>query len=274
MEDPALRRLVERSREGDRKAVEELVRAIQDDVFNLAVRMLGDADDARDATQEALVRIVAGLGTYRGESRFRTWVYRVAANSLLDARGARRRRENSFDETAALLDAGLVRTAPGDADDPSRAALAGEVKLFCTHGMLLCLDRPHRLAYILGEILELPGEDAAAVLEIAPEAFRKRLSRARRAMEAFLQARCGLANPSVPCRCARLVPMAAEQGLFQPGRRALRSLPARAADRLKLDLERARSAAQVYRSLPRYGAPPDLAAALRGLLAGAGGEDG
>jgi len=72
--------------------------------------------------------------------------------------------------------------------------------------MLLCLDRSHRLAYVLGEILELASEEAASILEVSAAAFRKRLSRAREEMEAFLQRQCGLAVPANRCRCAKAVP--------------------------------------------------------------------
>src|SRR5262249_15064298 len=71
--------LVRAARSGDRESLERLVLKVQDRVHGLAVRMLWNPDDARDATQEILVRIVTRLGTFRGGSSFATWVYRVAA---------------------------------------------------------------------------------------------------------------------------------------------------------------------------------------------------
>jgi RNA polymerase sigma factor (sigma-70 family) len=268
MDDAVLHDLVANAQAGDGDALEGVVRAIQDDVFDLALRMLGDADDARDASQEVLVRIVTKLGSFRGESKFRTWVYRVAANALLNFRGELRRREISFDEAAAQLDAGIAYAshAPGAPPDPADSALVDEVKLACAHGMLLCLDRPHRLAYILGEILELPGDDAAAVLEISPVAFRKRLSRAREEMEAFLRVNCGLADPANACRCTKLLPAALAAGTVDPSRLALKRLPTREVDRLQVEVQRVRTAVEVFRSLPKYAAPRDFAGALRALL--------
>ena len=267
MNDTALKELVSAARSGDQSALEQVVRAIQDDVFDLAVRMLGGEDDARDASQEVLARVVTRLDKFRGESGFRTWVYRVAANTFLNFRSERRRIAKTFEEAGRVLDAALARATASPADgDPAREALINEVKLACTHGMLLCLDRPHRLAYILGEVLELPGEEAAAILEVAPATYRKRLSRAREAMEAFLRARCGLADPSHACRCLKLAPAAIEYGLVDPKRPGLLQLPTRQADRLNLHVERVRSAAEVYRSLPRYASPQDFAAGLRELL--------
>ena len=126
--------LVLRAQSGDAAALEEFVRVVQNDVFDLALRMLGDATDARDASQEVLVRIVTKLGTFRGDSRFRTWVYRVAANALLDFRGELRRREIPFEQAEEQLQAAVAAggEAPPGALDRTPV---NEVRLVCAHGM-------------------------------------------------------------------------------------------------------------------------------------------
>ena len=269
MDDDELRELVARAKAGDRIALEGVVRAIQDDVFDLALRMLGHVEDARDASQEILVRLVTKLDSFRGESRFRTWAYRVTAHALLNFRTGLRRSEIDFDQAAATLESALANAPhPPAQTDPARKALVNEVKLACAGGMLICLDRSHRLAYILGEVLELGGDEAAAILEISPAAFRKRLSRAREQMGAFLRAHCGIANPAHPCRCEKLVPAAIAAGLVDPDRLVLSRLPHREADRLHLDVERIRTAAEMYRSMPKYAAPSDFAGAIRKALEG------
>ena len=249
---------------GDREALARVVRAIQDRVYNVAVRMLGHPEDARDACQEILVKIVTKLGSFQGESRFTTWVYRVATNALLDTRKSLRRRESTFDELGPTLDAAAAAWLP--TQHAEHRAVIEEAKQICTQGMLLCLDRPHRLAYILGEILELTGDEAAKILDITPAAFRKRLSRAREDMEAFLGGRCGLANPDAACRCHKLVPAAVAAGLVVRERLTLAKLPVVREDQLRLDIERLRSAAEVFRSLPLYAADEDFAARMRELL--------
>lgn len=266
-DDDALTDLVRRAQVGDATALESVVRAVQDDVYGLAHRMLGHADDARDAAQEVLIRIVTKLSTFRGESGFRTWAYRVAAHGILNFRSGLRIPERSFSEAGAQLDAALDRFESGPApSEPERDALVNEVKLACTQGMLLCLDRQHRLAYVLGEILELSGEDAAAILGISAVAFRKQLSRARKDMEAFLQERCGLAVPENRCRCAKLLPTALAEGVVDPSRLALGPAATIRADRLRLDIEKMRTAAEVFRSLPTYASPMDFAAKVRDWL--------
>src|SRR5262245_48569680 len=184
--------LARRARDGDGRCLEALVLAIQDRVYGLAVRMLWHPEDARDAAQEILIRIVTRLGSFRGDSSFATWVYRVAANYLLDVRRSRlEERSYTFERFGEELDRGLS-DAPAPEASGETALLLEEIKVGCTLAMLTCLDRPHRLAYILGEILEMEGAEAARVLEIGAGAFRKHLSRAREAVVTFTRAKCGL----------------------------------------------------------------------------------
>jgi len=268
--EEALEDLVERARQGGREALGRLVSSIQDRIYGLALRMLWHPEDARDATQEILVRIVTRLGTFRGESSFSTWAHRVAANYLLKARKSRLERQGyTFRRFGKELEENLCEApVPPTADT---ALLLEEVKIGCTLGMLTCLDRPHRLAYILGEILEMEGDEAARVLAIRPAAFRKRLSRAREAIVAFTRAKCGLISPERPCRCRRRVVHALRLGRVDPqhllfaadGARA-RRFPAVLAEIRRL--EDVRRAAALFRSHPRFAAPADFAAEIRKLV--------
>jgi RNA polymerase sigma factor (sigma-70 family) len=259
---------VERANRGDRAALERLVRAIQDDVYGIALRMLWHPEDALDATQEILTRVVTHLSEFRGESAFRTWVYRVACNALLSFRRSRLESQGlSFESFGADLEEGLEDPVPPVED----VILLEEVKIGCTLALLSCLDREHRLAYVLGEILELDGPEAAAALEISPEAYRKRLSRGRSQVLEFTRGHCGLVNPERPCRCRKRVPRAVALGRVDPAR------PLFAHDRARAGgfsgvvaeirkLEEARRAAALYRSHPEPRSPTDFAQAMRALV--------
>ncbi|MGH9202123.1 MAG: RNA polymerase sigma factor, partial [Vicinamibacterales bacterium] len=72
-----------RAIDGDRDALDRLVRDLQDDIYGLALRMLWNREDAEDATQEILVRVVTRLSQFDFRSRLKTWVYRVAVNYIL-----------------------------------------------------------------------------------------------------------------------------------------------------------------------------------------------
>jgi RNA polymerase sigma factor (sigma-70 family) len=269
----SLEGLARRAREGDREALESLVSAIQHRVYGLALRMLWHPEDARDAAQDILIRIVTRLSTFRGVSSFSTWAYRVAANYLLTARKSRlEERSYTFQRFGEELDEGLSDAAAPQVSGET-ALLLEEVKVGCTLAMLTCLDRPHRLAYILGEILEMDGDEAARVLGIGAAAYRKRLSRAREAIVGFTRAKCGLVNPERPCRCRRRLSEAVRLGRVTPGQLLFASDAERARQFPKVlaevrRLEDVRRAAALFRSHPDFTAPADLTARIRKLVEG------
>jgi RNA polymerase sigma factor (sigma-70 family) len=271
LHDQPLEALVTRARDGDREALELIVRAIQDRVYGLAMRMLWHPADAEDATQEILIRIITHLGSFRGESAFTTWTYRVAANYLLTTRKRRAEREGlRFDLFAAQLDEGLA-DAVDVADEVEERLLVEEVKIGCSQAMLLCLDRDHRLAYILGDIFEVSSVEGGDILAITPAAFRKRLSRARAAIQAFMWRKCGLVNPGNPCRCHRRVNHAVTAGRVDPQHLLFADHPTRGVSPLRPDqvvteMHELQRAAAVYRGHPCYAAPERFVLAIRELL--------
>ncbi len=199
-----------RAVDGDRDALDRLVRGLQDDVYGLSLRMLWNREDAEDATQEILVRTVTRLSQFDFRSTLKTWVYRIAVNYILDMKkSAVERLHLTFETFGDDLLHGLSSDGPADAE---RSLLTEEVRVGCTLAMLQCLDRPHRVAYVLGEIFDLAGPEAAEALAISPELFRKRLQHARSAIESFTRAYCGLASDEAACACHRRVPAAVRAG--------------------------------------------------------------
>ena len=259
--------IVDAAKAGERAALEQLVGAVKDDVYGLAIRMLWHPADAEDATQEILIRVVTHLSAFRGEAAFGTWVYRIAANHLLTTR--RRRAERaalSFDAFAADLAEGLDTAY--DPHSVDEELLAEEVKIGCTQGMLLCLDREQRLAYVLGEVFELPGEQAAYILKIEPAAYRKRLSRARERIRWFMAGQCGLVDPGNACRCTRRVGRAIEVGRVDPERLLFAAHPRRSETvRAAVgEMERLHATAAVFHSHPDYLAPDAVGDKITQLL--------
>jgi hypothetical protein len=93
---------------------------------------------------------------------------------------------------------------PDERDVPADIKLlVDEARIGCASGMLLCLDREQRIIYVLGEIFGVTDTVGADLLAISPDTFRQRLTRARRDLHNFMNDKCGLVNPSNPCRCAR-----------------------------------------------------------------------
>ena len=251
--------LARRAIDGDRDALDGLVRALQGEIYGLTLRMLWNREDAEDATQEILVRIVTRLAQFSFRSSLKTWAYRVAVNYVLDVKkSAIERLRLSFDRFGADLTSGLQ---PVSIEDSEESVLIEEVKVGCTLAMLQCLDRPHRLAFVLGEIVELSGPEAAEALDISPDLFRKRLQHAREAVVAFMRQHCGLVSDSAACHCNRRVPSVAvaSRAESQPLQFAERATSFRRARALVRQVDEARWGLELHRSSGRPGSAVDFA---------------
>jgi len=148
------RALVARACAGDREALEDLVRRHQGWIYNIALRMLYHPQDAEDATQEILIKAVTQLSSFEGRSSFRTWLYRIVVNHVLNMRRGRIEHEIlGFPAYGEALDATPDLELPDPSTTPVEVRLlVTEVMISCVSGMLLCLDREQRLTYILGDI--------------------------------------------------------------------------------------------------------------------------
>ena len=270
--DP-LAETVTRACAGDATAVEALVVAVQDRIYGLALRMLWHPEDARDATQDILVKIVTHLSSYRGESRFSSWCFAIAANHL---RTVRRGRVEAMGYSFETFEAELHEPAEVDEqtrDHPDYRLAVEEVRVGCTMGMLLCLNRDLRLAYILGEILELDHREAAEILDTTPAAYRQRLARARNAIVSFTSRVCGIVESGNACRCENRTAFAVRSGRVALGAPLfgdpLRETAPRH-DEIKAEIARLdemRRAVALYRTHPTFAAPAELRDVIAGLLA-------
>jgi RNA polymerase sigma factor (sigma-70 family) len=261
-----LEELARRAIDGERDALDGLVRGLQPDIYGIAVRMLWNREDAEDATQEVLVRVVTRLSRFDFRSGLRTWVYRIAVNCILDVKKSPvERMRLTFEQFGDELLEGLSTDGPQDAE---RSVLIEEVKIGCTLGMLQCLDRPHRIAYTLGEIMELTGTEAGAVLNISPALFRKRLERAREAIARFTREHCGLLSDSAACQCNRCVATAVRLGRVNPERPnfASQETSFEEARAIVRRVEDARRPVEVHRTNRPRESPADLARRVVAIL--------
>jgi len=207
--------LARRAADGDRDALTSLVRQLQHPMYRLALRFLGHPDDAQDACQEILIRIVTHLGSFEGRSKFTTWAYTVATRSLL--RTKKRFVESSVkgpEQFAAFLDAGMADIDP-TIEEAEYRLLCEEIRISCTYGMLLCIPRAQRAAYLLADVIGLTDVEGAEVLDCSREAFRQRVSRARRTLRHVIDNRCGLVDPANPCRCGRQIAASEAAGILR-----------------------------------------------------------
>lgn len=248
---------------GDRAALERLCAEIIDPMYRLALRFCGNPSDAEDAAQEVMVRLVTSLSTFEGRSRFTTWAYTVAVRQLRRTRHRRVEQSVAGPEPFGEWVDSHIADEPFEGETLVEAAeLAADVRLSCTYGMLLCLSRDQRIAYLMGDLLRFTDVEAGAITGVSPAAHRQRLSRARRVMRGLMAERCGLVRSENPCRCAKLVVPSIEGGLLdrespQWARHRGVEIPIETdtLERAASELDLAKAAAEVYRSSPSVLAP-------------------
>jgi RNA polymerase sigma-70 factor, ECF subfamily len=166
---PSDRELIERFRAGRRDAFTELMSRNERRIYNLAYRMLGGPEDARDATQEAFLSCYRNLAGFRGDAEFSTWLHRIAVNACYDL--LRRRRQTlSLDEEPAEG----IAAVPDHAD---RAVATADVQR-----ALMSVRPEFRAVLVMHELQDLPLEEIAATLEVPVGTVKSRLHRGRAAL--------------------------------------------------------------------------------------------
>jgi RNA polymerase sigma-70 factor (ECF subfamily) len=178
--------LVREARRGDAQAFRALVERYQRRVYQLALGMMKDPDEAMDITQETFVRVHRYLPSFKGDSAFFTWTYRIATNLCLDA--ARRRGRNErveMDESDAEIEARMDPPSAAFAG-PQRAALNAELKAKIDDA-LASLSENHRAILLLREVEGLSYEELAHALGIRKGTVMSRLFHARLKMQRKLR---------------------------------------------------------------------------------------
>jgi RNA polymerase sigma-70 factor (ECF subfamily) len=171
------RALVARASQGDVEAFTKLVRAHSSLVYRVALRMLGD-EDAEDASQEVWIRVWRNIASFRGESAFSTWLYRITMNTCLSVRqreARRGEREYGGDEMPYLPE------PPGGDADPESAALSSE-RRDEIGAALSHVRAEHRAALVLRHMEGLSYTEIAQVLEVPDGTAKGWVSRGRAAM--------------------------------------------------------------------------------------------
>jgi RNA polymerase sigma-70 factor (ECF subfamily) len=181
-EDPHEARLISRLRESDLEAFEELVSHFERPVFSLCYRLLGDAEEARDAAQETFMRVYRGLGGFRGDSGLKTWIYRIAINQAMNQQRWWRRRHK--DETVSLelsrvdSEHTVGSQLPCGTPTPEQQAISNE-----REGRIMKalgeIKQEYRVALVLREIEELSYEEIAMTLSISIGTVKSRIARGR-----------------------------------------------------------------------------------------------
>lgn len=175
--------LVEQSRYGDPQAFREIYERFGGMVYNLAYRLSDDPEDAADLTQEIFLRVYRHLGTFRGKSTLKTWIYRVALNHCR-SRLARRRPAS---ETLVAEPGGRARQIPDPRRGPEELAAAEDEGRLVGEA-LRRLPPPFREAVVLRDLEGLSYQEIAAVTGVRVGTVRSRIARGREQLRAALEA--------------------------------------------------------------------------------------
>ena len=188
--------LAARAAAGDEPAFEDLVIRYQARVFRLARRLTGEDGEAQDALQETFLQAYRGLGAFRGEARFSTWLYRIATNAALMQRRARQRRPaESLEAYLPRFDAaGQHAATPAALQAPGRVEEVMDRRLLAEKARAGIERLPdlYREAFVLRDLEELPTSEVAEVLGLEPAAVRQRVHRARLMLRGYLAALTGV----------------------------------------------------------------------------------
>lgn len=184
--------LIDKAIIGDKGAIEKVIVSVQDLVFNLSLSMLGTFEDAKDATQDILLKIMTQLSTFRKESAFSTWVFSISTNYLKNyKKHLFAQAKLSFDIYRDDIQNANLDNLPDMTQNIERKILAEELKNSCTNVMLQCLDSEQRCIFILGTMFKVNSKVASEILGISSDSYRQKLSRSRRKMAEFLREYCG-----------------------------------------------------------------------------------
>jgi RNA polymerase sigma factor (sigma-70 family) len=199
--------LIKEAIEGNKRSLEILIMRYQDYIYNISLRLFLNPDDALDATQEVLIKVVTHLKTFNGKSKFSTWLYRIAVNHFLNS--PMKKMETIFNNR--FTTEALVELYP-ESEESYPQDLLEEVRVACSTAMLMCLSRDQRLIYIMGEILGADHSLGAELFETTPANYRIKLHRAKTDLLNFVSGRCGLVNPKNSCRCNKKTKWMIEKG--------------------------------------------------------------
>ncbi len=178
--------LVRRVQRGERGAFDLLVLRYQHKVVKLVARMLRDPAEAEDVAQEAFVKAYRALGSFRGDSAFYTWLYRIAVNTARNTMASRQRRPLDYEADLSESEQSVVESRMRHGDTPEAAALSDEIHA-TVNAAIEALPEDLRTAIILREVEGLSYEEIAEAMDCPVGTVRSRIFRAREAIDRNLK---------------------------------------------------------------------------------------
>lgn len=190
---------------------DQLYRDNQAKVYKLALGLTGNAHDAEEITQETFFRAFRSYQSFREESSFFTWIYRITLNVANDYLKQRAK----FPVHALTEDMGFSLEEILDPDasgNPETELLACQARIKCLHSLTECLQANQRKVFCLAITLALPHKQVADILDCSLASVKTTLHRAKKRWMGYMEDRCGLIKESNPCTCNQWVRFGLSQG--------------------------------------------------------------
>ena len=177
------RALIERCKRGDLGAFNDLVRKYEKQVYNFAYRLTGNYDDANDVAQDAFLRVFNAIGTFRGDSSFSTWLFRITTNVFLDERKkAKSHPQTSLDEYLELGESSVARQIEDPSPTPE-AVLEESERAQLLQKAVGDLPEYQRAMVTLYHTQQKSYEEIAEIMDLPIGTVKSRLNRARLALK-------------------------------------------------------------------------------------------
>ena len=195
---------------------DELYRDNQAKVYRLALGLTGSAHDAEDIVQEAFYRAFRSYNTFRGESSFFTWIYRITLNVANDYLKYRTKlpiyalTEDQGYSIEEIID-------PNPANNPETELLGYQARVKCLHCLTECLPSEQRKVFCMAITIGLPHKQVAEILECSISSVKTTLHRAKKRWFGYMEDRCQLIKKSNPCNCKQFVRFGLKQGWISKG---------------------------------------------------------
>ncbi|NLX77976.1 MAG: sigma-70 family RNA polymerase sigma factor [Clostridiaceae bacterium] len=184
--DATEKRLVELSVSGDVEAFETLIQSHQKKVYNIALRMTKNPEDAQELAQDALVRAFTSIKKFRGDSSFSTWLYRITINVCTDFLRKRNKAVLiSMEQGAAANDNGQAMQIPEETPGPEELAEKAQLKELLRDAMDSLSDE-HRQVLILRDMMDLSYKEIADTLNVNEGTVKSRINRARTGLKEII----------------------------------------------------------------------------------------
>lgn len=179
--------LIQKCKQGDIAAFNELVQRYEKRVFNFAYRMAGNYDDANDVAQEAFIRVFNSIGTFRGDANFTTWLYRIVTNVFLDERKKHKAHlQTSLEDYIELEENSVTRQIEDGKPTPDFLIEQGERNTLLQKA-IQALPEYQRIMVVLYHTQSKSYEEIAEIMKLPIGTVKSRLNRARLALREKLE---------------------------------------------------------------------------------------